>query len=105
MIAKLHMQKVVINGERHRKLLGFSGVKTWADVPKGYLNGFPHFYTYLVLQDLLTVVSPTKHMDIAIGEAITEDDYQELLRIMKGSGKRLTKIYLDAWKGDEIVEI
>lgn len=128
MIASIETEKVVVRGERFRKITGFAGVLRENELPKAYLKNAPYFFAdqgangYGCPSHWVEIRDPEQTRRIGFFEGgrggliscrdvIPEAEFQELLAWMKRAGAKLAKINrrLAAanadWNGQETIEI
>lgn len=113
--ASIETEKIVVRGEKFRRILGFSGILTKAELPRDYLEKpGPRFHR----NDLAFDCAGTGNRDIDSRwygpkntVEISEAEYQELLLWMRRAGSRLAKINVRLakenadWSGKEVVTI
>ena len=128
-LAKILTEKVVVRGEKCRRILGFDGILEKEMLPKRYIvpfqddQGFyrptkdipPYFYLdpemdYRVFLHA-PVDGPFFSFWIATDQVIFEELFQEIILWMKRAGARLSKINKriaeegKEWKGEETIVI
>lgn len=106
---KIKTEKVVIDGEPKRKLLGFEFLKT-RELPLIYLTGTPR--CYLTDMDSLVIITREDHIRMyTIGDIVEEITFQEIIIVLRNSADRLKKIKKQltkecvGWKGEETITI
>jgi hypothetical protein len=124
MRAKIVTEKVVVRGERMKKIIRIEGVAFERDLPRAYTSTGPRFARYENggiygavpanvggLKPAMTLADGWKEFRYFAGDTIPSTEFDALIAWMRVAGVRLAKInrHLAAenvdWHGEETVEI
>jgi hypothetical protein len=112
-LAKIVTEKIVVDGVKCRRIIGFENILGPEALPDRYMHGVPRFS----LSDGYLSASYPHNGDhqyavgLPIGAPLFEAEFQEILVWLRRAGSRLTKINARLakenadWHGEETVEI
>ena len=105
--AIFHLKKVIIEGEKMYRILGWEKVLSQAKLPYRYFNKAPYFYC---VPDYKTIVIFTEQKEFwsFTEEQITSQDIwnNRIFPALEKAGEKLTRINREReWKGDIVVKI
>lgn len=86
-LASITVEKVMERGEQKFKIISFSNIKKYDELPIEYINGAPRFSR----GSEETSIS-TDSKTYVIGTVISRSSFDGLIKTMKEAGTRLTEI-------------
>lgn len=110
---KLFTEKLVVQGEKKRKILGWAGLMKEENMPKEYLEGTPRFLqdrhgSIVIDADVTAPNGKRYNWGIFRKDQIVDEEwFQFNLQLMKEAGDRLHQLrqkeqkLKETWKGDE----
>ena len=92
----IETEKVLVKGEKYYKVLSFSNVLSYSDLPTEYLMSEPRYTNGGSLNDSITSIAiyaaNRTTFTVSKDQLITPAFLDEIITILKQSGERLAKI-------------
>lgn len=109
MSMKIYTEKIVLRGEKYRKVLGFEGVLEKDKLPKEYTISYPRVVleTFCGEKYLVILDEKGRRYSMYSDRHYKEDEFQEMLKAMEKAGEKLYEINKkvkeleEVWRGEE----
>ncbi len=112
---KITTKKVIVRGEKRRKIVDIMGVMPISELPSFYLNTYPQVIKRHERWNCRDIcIKQTNRYNIVesqllvIGDTYDELTFQKVLQVIRKAGDRLHKIRQEekelkkVWKGEEV---
>lgn len=108
MAIRISTEKLVVRGQKARKITGIGGVITSEKLPFEYVEGYPRIkWTSSWGGGLEIYDEDGDYMSLFLDEIYTETEFQTRLKCIEKAGERLHRIrekekeLKESWKGEE----
>ena len=92
-LAKIKVELFFKDNEEYYRILGFENIRKEKQLPTQYLNSCPKFYlSSLIGESSIYVEEYSNSNHITIGDEIKKSKFNEIFKIIKEAGERLTQL-------------